>query len=318
MAAERPEKTTMRSLWVEEVCRADSTAAPARVPLYLTLAGAQGRDIQALVDRGVLELTETGAVENVADVRVVAIERSANALVELAKRFPGLKIIDQSLDALLHSTGALTWPRGEHHQLFRAQVINLDLEEPLKARTQEGQLSFPSLALIRKVATIHAAEPCVEWTLCLTLHGEVAWTQEQDTLACRFLAENFARDEQFAADARAALGNDLYEAIATTPASAKVRSRSRAEQQRVLCALVPKRIAYEAHALGWKVTTTENLRYGGSGQRAPMATWIMRFEWDPRASAEPDTVYREALALTLRKRGRIDSHGVLHREGDVA
>src|SRR5438128_8562239 len=167
MAAERPEKATMRSLWVEEVCRADSAGATDRVPLYVTLPGAHGRDIQALVDRGVLALSETGAVGDIADMRVVAIERSANALVELGKRFPGLKILDQSLEALLHSTGSFKWPRGEHHQLFRAQVINLDLDEPLKAPTQEGQLSFPSLALIRKDATIHADTPCVEWTLCL-------------------------------------------------------------------------------------------------------------------------------------------------------
>jgi hypothetical protein len=223
-----------------------------------------------------------------------------------------LKILDQSLEALLHSTGAFTWPRGEHHQLFRAQVVNLDLDEPLVATTQDGQLMFPSLALIRKVATLHAASPYVAWTLCLTLHGEVAWSDESDKLACSFLAENFARDQQFAVNARRVLGDTLFEVLTEKPRGARLRRRSRGDQRKALAVLVPKRIAFETHPLGWRVETVENLEYGG-GAHAAMATWIMRFEWDSRAGAQPDTVYRESLGSSLRRTGHIDAGGELHR-----
>lgn len=313
MAAERPEKQTVRALWVEEVSRADAVTPGESVPLYVTLPGARGGDIQALIDGGLLVLAETSAVKDIRSMRVVAIERSPDAVVALGKRFPGLKILDQPLESLLKSTGSFRWPEGEHHQLFRAQVLNFDLEEPLNAVTKDGQLWFPELALIRKLAVMHAAPPCVDWTLCLTLHGEMSWTQEGDKLACCFLAENFSRDPEFASKAKGVLGDALYTAIAEKPNSAKVRLRGWDEQQRVSMVLVPKRIAFDAHGEGWSVDTVENLRYGGSSGRAPMVTWVMRFRWEPRASSEPDTVYREALTRTLQRLGRIDANGVLHR-----
>jgi hypothetical protein len=85
MAAERAEKATMRSLWAEEVCRMDACDAPDGVPLYVTLAGSEGRDIQALVDRGLVTRTETGAIADEHSLRIVAIERSPTAVVQLGR-----------------------------------------------------------------------------------------------------------------------------------------------------------------------------------------------------------------------------------------
>lgn len=314
MAAARPEKETVRKLWVEEVELADGSEPPEPVPLYLTMPGSQGGDIQALVDEGVIGLTETGAIADAELRRLVAVEHSPSAVVELQRRFPGLKILEQPLHSLLHSTSPITWPVGEHKTLFRAQVINLDLQTPLAGEVENGQLAFPVLALIRKLATLHAVPPYVDWTLCLTLHGEVAWTEESERLACEFLASNFDLDSDFSAQAREVLGEELHRAICEDPATVGVRDLTAADQQRVLMVLVPKRIAFDAHREGWSVDTVENLRYGGTHRRAPMVTWVLRFQWDARASTQPDAVYRDALERALQRRGRIDAKGNLVHE----
>jgi hypothetical protein len=313
MAAERPEKQTIRGIWVDEVRRIVQAPSPQPVPRYLTLPGALGRDIEALSVGGVIQLTETGALANPERLEIVAVERSPEAVVQLNRRFPGLKILEQPIESLLRSTGPLNWPQGEHRNLFRAEVVNLDLDEPLKAEMDQGQLSFPVLGLIRKLSVLHAVAPPVDWTLCLTLHGEVIWPEECDAPASRLLASNFQLDEDFANDARDVLGGELNDALQEDPPTVKFADLSRADQQRLLMVLVPKRIAFDAHRDGWKVDTTENLRYGGSQQRARMVTWVLRLTWDPRATTEPTTLYREALAAALDRRGHIDASGGLHR-----
>jgi len=45
-----------------------------------------------------------------------------------------------------------------------------------------------------------------------------------------------------------------------------------------------------------------------------MVTWVLRFIWDARASAQPDEVYREALSRSLLRRGSIDTNGALQRD----
>lgn len=311
MAAERPEKRTVRALWVGEVELAHGSEPPEPVPLYLTMPGAAGGDIQALIDRGAISLTETGAIADAERLRLVAVEHSPSAVVELQRRFPGLKILEQPLHSLLHSTSPITWPRGEHRRLFRAQVVNLDLDSPLAGEVEHGQLSFPALGLVRKLATLHAVSPYVDWTLCLTLHGEVAWEGGSEQLACEFLAANFGDDVGFSEQARDVLGDDLHRAICEDPTAVGVRDLPAADQQRVLMVLVPKRIAFDAHREGWSVDTVENLRYGGTRRRAPMTTWVLRFQWDVRASTQPEAVYRDALSRALRRRGSIDADGNL-------
>lgn len=313
MAAERPEKTTVRTLWVDEVRAANGSTPPEDVPLYVTLPGAAGRDIQALVDAGLIRVTETGAIAEEDGLRVVAVEHSPGAVIELQRRFPGLKILEQPLHSLLHSTSPLTWPVGEHKRFFRGQVINLDLDSPLIAQTDNGQLTFPALALIRKLCTLHAQAPLVAWSLCLTLHGGVAWDRETEQLACRFLKSNFDSDADFSAAARTTLGDALHQSICEDPDSVVVGERQPAERQRLLMVLVPKRIAFDVHRDGWYVETIENIRYGGTHRRAPMVTWVLRFHWDVRASTQPDAVYRDALATTLQRCGHIDTSGNLNR-----
>jgi hypothetical protein len=208
----------------------------------------------------------------------------------------------------------LAWPQGETKKFFRARVVNWDLNASLEAMVEDDQLIFPVLAWVQKLAVLHAVSPRIDWTLCLTLHGAVSWTARGDQMTCQFLRENFERDAEFSAHAKATLGEELHSDICARPGRVGIRNLDAETQQRVIMVLVPKQIAFDAHTAGWSVDTIENLRYGGTGERAPMVTWVFRFSWDMRARTQPDRVYREALARSLLRRGSIDAEGVLLRD----
>jgi len=291
MAEERPEKQAVRGIWLAEVEERDSAEVSGSVPLYLTLPGARGGDIAAMIDRGLVPLEENGAISDPEQMRIVAVEQSPSAVVELQGRFPGLKVIEQPLSSLLRNTGPFRFPEGKDERFCRAQVVNMDLDESLRAVIEQGQLTFPALALVRKFALLHGKERQVDWTLCLTLDARIqGWNSAIELL-----------------------GDVLHEVVAGDPDRARIRNRSADEQQRILMVLVPKKIAHDIHRDGWHVATVENLRYGGSEGHARMVTWVIRFTWDERSTSEPQSIYREALELALSRRGSIDVRGRVSR-----
>ncbi len=307
MAAGRPEKATVRGLWVDEVRRADGLPGSGEAPLYLTLPGAHGGDIDELIRAGVVTLAKNEAsIQNPEELRLVALENSPIAYVELRRRYPGLKVLQRDLRDVL---GGELWPEDKDRGYYRARVVNLDMNTPLKGAIEDGELLFPVLTLVRKLAVLHA-DPPINWTLCLTLHGEVKWNAACERQACRFLADNFARDETFAKHAVSTLGDEIFDLICNKPSKANLRNLSPTDQQRIMMVIVPKQIAFDAHTEGWAVDTVENLRYGGTRKRAPMVTWILRFSWDERHA---DTLYREGLAQALAQRGHITAEGKLRR-----
>ncbi len=315
MAAERPEKKTVRKIWVEEVEEHHGNAPPEPVPLYLTLPGARGGDIAALIEHDLITLTETGAIADAESMRVVAVEGSPDAVVELQGRYPGLKVLEQPLQGLLKSSGPFQFPQGDERKFCRAQVVNLDFDKSLRGAIEQGQLTFPALALVAKLAKLHGDDPHVDWTLCLTLSAYLeGWSEEVDVMACRFLSGNFRGDPEFSDLAEGLLGRDLHGLIVDSPDTVAIRERSPEEQQRFLMVLVPKRIARDIHVDGWRVETVENLRYGGSDDRAHMVTWVLRMTWDERATTEPAVLYQEALRGSLQRLGHIDPQGELCRE----
>lgn len=311
MAENRPEKTRMRDLWADAyerscMARPDSGSRPR----FLTMPGAGAGDIRHLIERGLVAVTETGAIAADDLGNIAAVEAKLSAVSALMTQFPGMKIIRDSVESALHSDSLTTWPTGEHRKLFRADIVNLDLNTPLVAKFSGLQLEFPILKLVDKLALLHAEPPRLNWTLCLTLHGEVLWDADARAAVCTFLAENFSREPGFADAMTLLLGHDLTEAVIKKRADSLPLDNV-VSQQTLLMVCVPKRILSDVHSRGWSLSCRHNIRYGGTDERAPMVSWIIDFTEDPRGSTEPDKLYRECLATVLDNAARIDADGAL-------
>jgi hypothetical protein len=309
MEEERPEKIRLRKLWLEKLRSYKERFPNDIVPLYLTLSGAHGHDIQLLINNGFIRLTEIGAIAPEDQGIAVAIESNSTAVLHLQRRIPGLKILAQPFDSFIHSTRLTVFPQGGSIKLCQARVINLDLNEPVKFRDVDGELQFPPLQWIKKLCVLHA-ETRIEWCLLLTLHGEALWESDETKAVAEFLSENFSREPEFGLASKKVLGNELYSRIVagTIPAAKRL---STTEQQKLLMVYVPKRIAQIAPTDGWRAETIHNLRYGGVANRAPMVTWVIDFRWDTRVSRQPDAVYRDSLKLILVGAGEIAEDGTL-------
>lgn len=307
MDQQRPEKQTIRSLWVEEVKTVAARFPDSEEPWYLTLSGAEGYDIQLIIDNGLISLTEIDSISESDQNKIVAIERSNRAIAELQSKFVGLKIKEVDFRDLIRGEGQFSWPQGTDRQLCRAHVVNLDLNAPLVARQDQGRIVFPVLEWVRKLCQIHASSPHTDWTLCLTLHGEVVWPQDVDRYTREFLFENFRREPVFAQSCRAFLGDALVQLLMQNTA-VSFMEWDRDDQQKFIMVMVPKLVARLVHIEGWQVKTERNLRYGG-GSCAPMVAWIVRFTWDSSASATPDAVYRDALRNILSGAGLVNANG---------
>jgi hypothetical protein len=310
MSAERIEKEAIRSLWLAAVKEVAKEHPETDVPWYLTLSGAEARDIQLLIDEGLLGLTEVRSIQEKDQHKVVAVENSNQAILELQKRLPGLKIKRAPFQNLIHGNDVFSWPEGDDVKYCRAHIVNLDLNDPLRGITCGGEVNFPVLSWIRKLCQLHSRAPRYNWTLCLTLHGEIVWPEEVNTWIKNFFAENLRREPDFATACREFLGEELVNQV-TDGAPIDFCTLDREGQQKIIMVMVPKMIAKLVHIEGWKVSTQRNLSYGQEGY-APMVTWIVRFTWSSHGSSQPDALYRTALkdifsgAGVIAENGKID------------
>lgn len=185
--------------------------------------------------------------------------------------------------------------------------MNLDLNAPLHAREQEGSFMFPVITWVAKFAQLHA-EPPLNWSLCLTLNGELTWDPEVCKYTKNLLVENFQRESRFAENCKIHLGPSLFDRINTADAEVDFSSLPRLAQQQVLMVLVPKLITQYVQHQGWRIYTQRNLRYDGGGG-APMVTWVVHFTRNTGVNATPEAAYRDALASILCSKGSILNNG---------
>lgn len=314
MLACRPAKNTVRRFWLERIKQYTSSRTTCET-LYLTLAGREGYDIKMLIDEGLIRCTETGAIVEQDNLRVVAIESSLDAARTLQEKFPGLKIVEKNVKSLIRGDRPICWPEQPEREYCRALVVNLDLDEVLSSK--DG-LTFPVLSILEKFITLHGTDPAVSnWSLFLTLHGEAPWDGAVIANVCAFLDENFSRDADFATKCKIFLGEEFYNKII---AKGK-KTFTPEEQRKILMVFVPKKIAQIVYGKGWKVTTTHNLVYGAdSAERtAPMNTWILDFVLKSTGKATPDALYKQALGDVLSNTAFIDKKGkVLSRQDGCA
>lgn len=313
MAADRPEKQVIRDFWAQQASSVwEKFANDPQVPLYVTLSGAEGKDIKRLADEGLLNLTEVGGIATADQNKIVAVEVNHTAEFELRRRFPGLRTYREGFQNLVSGTGITSFPDKDRKRICRARIINLDLTVPLHGDANEdGELQFPVLTWIKKLCQMHAEPPRLEWCLCLTLQGGITWAPEISNDIQAFLGENFHFEKSFGELSRSFLGDTLYNQILGQD-PLDFRELTQDERQKVLMAFVPKKITQLVHAEGWRVYTRANIRYGGREDHAPMVSWIFEFRWDRRYSRTPRAVYSDSLADVLRSvkaihpDGRID------------
>lgn len=310
MAEDRPEKRTVRALWIENLKIVAQRYPNSNVPWYLTLSGAEGRDIQLMIDNGLIRLTEVNSIAEEFLDKVVAVEYNNSAVASLTKKFVGLRIKEVNFTSLVRGTNLLAWPDGEDVKFCRAHVVNLDLDGALTAVTAEGQVIFPIIEWIRKLCLIHSTPQHVNWTLFLTLHAEAQWSAEGNKFIKDFLSENMAREPRFATSCEGFLGIELFRQI-ITPGSMDFSSLIRLDQQKIIMVSVPKIIARLVHDHGWEVHTNHNLCYGNM-PNAPMDTWILNFVWNGQATAQPDLVYKFSICKILEHTGAISVDGTIN------
>ena len=85
MAQTRAEKQTMRKLWAQLVRRVAGFSVPPA--FYLTLPGANGLDIKELIDQGLITATEVGGIHGSDQDKLLAVEASPAAVLQLQRRF---------------------------------------------------------------------------------------------------------------------------------------------------------------------------------------------------------------------------------------
>ena len=113
MEEQRPQKDVVRGLCVKQVREAAEGDPNPTEPWYLTLAGAEGRDIQMLIDIDLIDLTEVGSIVDADQGKVVAVELNNEAILSLRRLFPGLKIREVPFQNLVKGVGQFSWPSGD-------------------------------------------------------------------------------------------------------------------------------------------------------------------------------------------------------------
>ena len=309
MSERRREKEVLRGFWLEEAKAYSDRYPEDPRPLFLTLPGPAAYDVRLLIDQGLLELTESGAIVRDHHFRVVCIERDGMAVAKLHQQFPGMKILEGTVENLLSWQSRFAWPSKKDRLLFQARVVNLDLDNPLVARPTDGMMVFPVIEVIRKLLELHDAPQRLRWTLCLTLHGETPWSGKVARAAQAFMRENLDRDGELRMRATSALTQEFVGRLVMEN-TIDFRNLHRVEQQRFLMVFVPKKIAQIVQNLGWRLITKHNVRYG-TPPNAPMTAWILEFIPDDSLVATPDAGYRAALRRIFGDFREIASDGSL-------
>lgn len=306
MSEKRPAKQVIRGLWVDEV-RYRKPSTPSSVPFYLTLAGANGLDIQALISAGLIETTENKvSIADVDNRRVIAVERDSPSVLMLQRKYPGLKVVEGNIFNYLRGTSPITYPTGADQRMMRASVINLDLNGPLG----HEPAGFPVLEAIVKLGALHKASDTVQWSLLLTLRGEVIWDEPTQRDAQSLLRDAWESQETLARGCENLLGSTLYAKIKSSE-YVDFSTQEMSIQQSFLMVFVPVTLAQRINPQGWRLQVIRSVRYGAGPSTAPMVMWIMRFLLDARSAGTPSAVMRDSLSSAVSSCAQIDEQGVL-------
>lgn len=267
-------------------------------PLYLTLCGAEGLDIQAAIDAGIIQLNEVKGIAASDLGKCVAVERVPDAVLKLQARHPGLRILEQDIQGILGGANPLAWPeQRERRSVCRSKVVNLDFNGAFKAIQENQQIQFPIAVWIQKLARMHDVGEPINWSVYLTLNASLAaWSNQVWGHVLKVLSENMASHPGFGDDLRALFGPDRAARIEDrTCVRTSLEAR---EEQGLLMAFAPKAICQDIPD-GWTMTVHKNVRYGGETGVAPMVSQIIDFHKDPALIGLRDQSYQRSVASIL-------------------
>ena len=270
-----------------------------------------------LVDKGVIKLTENGAIATESQNRIVAVERANPAVLEIRKLYPGLKVVDKDFDFLIRGESLTEYPKRENKEDYDkiccARIINLDFDTALNAKETDEGIIFPTFKWVQKVSQLHADRmPRQSWCLCLTFNDTINWVPNASESVRHFLVENYTLSPEFEASCRLLLGEDLQSKIIDIELPVDFANIAKEDQQKLLMVFVPKKIAQLVYGQGWLVKTSWNLHYNGGGG-APMVTWILSYVWDTQASSTPNAVYQKSLREIFASPGHVADDGQIEK-----
>lgn len=307
LRSDRAAKRTVRMLWVDEVKKYPSNNAP----MYLTLPGADGKDIELLIEEGIIARTDTGAIAENDRRKVIAVESNSEAVLSLQRKFVGLKIHDAPIQSIMGGAGPYTWPNSDVADDFRAKVINIDLDKALKAE-HNGAVTFPIINIIQKISQLHChrsgRNTPEDWSLCLTVNSTITWPTEAVTYFFSFLGENCTHHANFNAAARATFGDELIERLINDPLQMSFDDLSPNQKRALLCVFLPKLIMAKINDHGWSTANCRALCYGEPGE-APMTTITLSFSASNHAT--PGQRYEANICKIFEGLGYINGEGRL-------
>ena len=280
MADDRPAKDVVRRWWVEEVAQRKAIAIELGVPAYLTLPGIEGRDIEMLIEHGVIGVTEAGGIAEADHRLLVAYESRLPTVARIKQKFANLDVQSQTIQDALRGPALDNYPDRNTKKRLRALVVNLDLNSSWKP-DHAGEVDV--LAMVEKLGRIHGPAPDrdpVPWCLALTLHAQLDGEGAGLARHTTFLQEQAAHHSALK-DLMAAVKGDWL----TEPLDMAGLRGARA--QTLLILILSTKLAGLVDQ-GWELVATHVAAYGHDVQgRAPMVTFVISLKHDHDVKASP-------------------------------
>jgi hypothetical protein len=307
MSLDRADKQTIRQWWADSVRQRSAVADNHDVPWFLTLPGELGRDIQLLIDDGLIKLTEAGAIDNRDNRKIVAVESNMPACGQLKARFPGLQVREMNVKNMLAGDASHSFPDKETKKLCRAAVVNLDYNGPWLAKDD-------ALVAVDKFVRLHEGSAdwtAVDWTLCLTFRAVLSGDMEDRLGQVKFLKDQITDSESLSNWVSDQIGLQVNR-LDEVPES--IGSWTDDIVQRFLCILIPLKLVHLGCARGWAVNCVRSCLYGGSlndveGPTAAMVTFIVDFAQDEAIRQAPTEGARRCRSQITPALCQIDASG---------
>jgi hypothetical protein len=281
MGENRPAKAVVRQWWVDQIRDRKTTAVRYGVPVYMTLPGAEGRDIRALIDAGVIAVTEAGGITDEDSRLLVAFESNMQSLGALKKNFPNLDVQGQTVEAYLGGQALDNYPSSaSSKQRMRACVVNLDYNRSWKP---DATGTAPPMRSIEKIAQIHTRtndRPSIDWCLALTLHAQLNGPPEALEINHEYLREQAEFYPAF---------KDVISVAAPWLLSSGYYLTGEGDERRIqatLMLLVSAKLARLIHQ-GWDIVAVRLGAYGHDTRHAPMVTFMFSLSHSPTVLGAP-------------------------------